>query len=97
MITDLRGPSYGHGFYLTVNLFIFNAFTPRMSLRRLGLWTVEPFVPSGRDAPRSMAAAVRIKRVLVSQLPLRVQPVSATPLVVYRLAFGSPRSFAGVD
>ena len=28
---------------------------------------------------------------------LRVQPVSATPLVVYRLAFGSPRSFAGVD
>jgi hypothetical protein len=28
---------------------------------------------------------------------VRVQPVSATPLVVYRLAFGSPRSFAGVD
>ena len=26
-----------------------------------------------------------------------VQPVSATPLVVYRLAFGSPRSFADVD
>jgi len=26
-----------------------------------------------------------------------VQPVSATPLAVYRLAFGSPRSFAGVD
>ena len=33
----------------------------------------------------------------MSVLPLRVQPVSATPLVVYRLAFGSPRSFAGVD
>ena len=28
---------------------------------------------------------------------LCVQPVSATPLVVYRLAFGSPRSFADVD
>ena len=26
-----------------------------------------------------------------------VQPVSATPLVIYRLAFGSPRSFADVD
>jgi len=26
-----------------------------------------------------------------------VQPVSATPLVVYRLAFESPRSFADVD
>ena len=26
-----------------------------------------------------------------------VQPVSATPLVVYRPAFGSPRSFADVD
>jgi hypothetical protein len=26
-----------------------------------------------------------------------VQPVSATPLVVYRLAFRSPRSFADVD
>src|SRR6516165_6975711 len=28
---------------------------------------------------------------------LSVQPVSATPLVVYRLAFGSPRSCADVD
>jgi hypothetical protein len=28
---------------------------------------------------------------------LCVQPISATPLVVYRLAFGSPRSFADVD
>jgi hypothetical protein len=26
-----------------------------------------------------------------------VQPISATPLVVYRRAFGSPRSFADVD
>jgi len=33
----------------------------------------------------------------MSVFALRVQPVSATPLVVYRLAFGSPRSFAGVD
>ena len=32
-----------------------------------------------------------------SALTLCVQPVSATPLVVYRLAFGSPRSFADVD
>src|SRR5262245_8591872 len=33
----------------------------------------------------------------MSAMPLCVQPVSATPLVVYRLAFGSPRSFADVD
>ena len=33
----------------------------------------------------------------MSALALCVQPVSATPLVVYRLAFGSPRSFADVD
>ncbi len=30
-------------------------------------------------------------------LGMCVQPVSATPLVVYRLAFRSPRSFADVD
>ena len=30
-------------------------------------------------------------------LAVCVQPVSATPLAVYRLAFGSPRSFADVD
>jgi hypothetical protein len=35
--------------------------------------------------------------VIVTAHQVRVQPVSATPLVVYRLAFGSPRSFAGVD
>jgi hypothetical protein len=28
---------------------------------------------------------------------VRVQPVSATPLEVYRLAFRSPRSFADAD
>jgi NTE family protein len=33
----------------------------------------------------------------MSEIVLCVQPVSATPLVVYRLAFGSPRSFADVD
>ena len=33
----------------------------------------------------------------MSLTPLCVQPVSATALVVYRLAFGSPRSFADVD
>ena len=32
-----------------------------------------------------------------SGIGVSVQPVSATPLVVYRLAFGSPRSFADVD
>jgi hypothetical protein len=32
-----------------------------------------------------------------SALEVCVQPVSATPLAVYRLAFGSPRSFADVD
>ena len=34
---------------------------------------------------------------MVSPYALCVQPVSATPLAVYRLAFGSPRSFADVD
>jgi hypothetical protein len=34
---------------------------------------------------------------LAPLLEVCVQPVSATPLVVYRLAFGSPRFFAGVD
>ena len=33
----------------------------------------------------------------VTGFTLCVQPVSATPLAVYRLAFGSPRSFADVD
>ena len=33
----------------------------------------------------------------MSASTLCVQPVNATPLVVYRLAFGSPRSFADVD
>ena len=33
----------------------------------------------------------------VSSSAVCVQPVSATPLAVYRLAFGSPRSFADVD
>jgi len=28
---------------------------------------------------------------------VRVQPVNATPLVVYRQEFQSPKSFAGVD
>ena len=35
--------------------------------------------------------------VLASAFWLWVQPVSATPLVVYRLAFRSPRFFADVD
>jgi hypothetical protein len=38
-----------------------------------------------------------IERCGVSCFNLCVQPVGATPLVVYRLAFGSPRSFADVD
>ena len=46
--------------------------------------------PGGERLPRLL-------RFAVSALPLCVQPVSATPLVVYRLAFGSPRSFADVD
>jgi hypothetical protein len=33
----------------------------------------------------------------MSAMALWVQSVSATPLVVYRLAFRSPRSFADVD
>ena len=41
----------------------------------------------------------RIRRTICARsgIDLCVQPVSATPLVVYRLAFGSPRSFADVD
>ena len=38
-----------------------------------------------------------ISTVIVSAYGVCVQPVSATPLAVYRLAFGSPRSFADVD
>jgi transaldolase/glucose-6-phosphate isomerase len=34
---------------------------------------------------------------VLSDFGLCVQPISATPLVVYRRAFGSPRSFADVD
>jgi transcription antitermination factor NusG len=33
----------------------------------------------------------------VDEQTVCVQPVSATPLVVYRLAFRSPRFFADVD
>jgi hypothetical protein len=33
----------------------------------------------------------------MSAFGVRVQPVSATPLEVYRLAFRSPRSFAVAD
>jgi hypothetical protein len=38
-----------------------------------------------------------LQRKRMSAFGVCVQPVSATPLVVYRLAFGSPRSFADVD
>jgi hypothetical protein len=41
----------------------------------------------------ALQADVRVE----SDLALCVQPVSATPLVVYRLAFRSPRFFADVD
>ncbi len=34
---------------------------------------------------------------VVAMSNLRVQPVGATPLVVYRLVFRSPKSFADVD
>ena len=35
--------------------------------------------------------------IATSTIWVRVQPVSATPLEVYRLAFRSPRSFAVAD
>ena len=41
--------------------------------------------------------AENISTVIVSAYGVCVQPVSATPFVVYRPAFGSPRSFADVD
>jgi hypothetical protein len=44
-----------------------------------------------------LTAAETRAKLRMSALPLCVQPVSATPLVVYRLAFRSPRSFADVD
>jgi hypothetical protein len=37
------------------------------------------------------------RSVVTSAYDLRVQPVSATPLEVYRLAFRSPKSFAVAD
>src|SRR5262249_43702723 len=48
---------------------------------------------------RALASAngADLKSGSTSGFSLCVQPVSATPLVVYRLAFGSPRSFADVD
>src|SRR5579872_2443014 len=49
--------------------------------------------------PRSLRVTNRHVGVTteMSTLPLRVQSVSATRLVVYRLAFRSPRSFADAD
>ena len=38
-----------------------------------------------------------LRRRTMSEIGVCVQPVSATPLAVYRPAFGSPRSFADVD
>jgi hypothetical protein len=59
---------------------------------------VEPSYYSARS-PTSESGQKLTWRLqfVMSPLPLCVQPVSATPLVVYRLAFGSPRSFADVD
>ena len=51
----------------------------------------------GRAPSRPVAHTHRMQHTLTSGFGVCVQPVSATPLVVYRLAFGSPRSFADVD
>ena len=40
---------------------------------------------------------IEVKVHAAPGIDLCVQPVSATPFVVYRPAFGSPRSFADVD
>ena len=60
------------------------------------LFAETPRTPTrgGRFVEFGYAIATR-KRLIV--IGVCVQPVSATPLAVYRLAFGSPRSFAGVD
>ena len=51
-------------------------------------------VEQDRAEKRESVAKSRAK---VSSTLVCVQPISATPLVVYRLAFRSPRSFADVD
>ncbi len=65
--------------------------------------TVTP--PSARRGGRDRTSAIGVSLIAIDDVQeqkmsaygVRVQPVSATPLVVYRLAFGSPRSFADVD
>jgi hypothetical protein len=64
-------------------------FTRVLAGRGLDSQRARPVVP-----PQSRYAA---RRRRMSAIGVCVQPVSATPLVVYRLAFRSPRSFADVD
>jgi diguanylate cyclase (GGDEF)-like protein len=52
-----------------------------------------PFHVDGGD----ITIGTSIGIALAAEHELCVQPVSATPFVVYRLAFRSPRSFAAVD
>ena len=65
-----------------VPVFVSSTFTDMQAYRR-----------KIRDALAQLETVVRG----MEYFGVCVQPVSATPLVVYRLAFGSPRSFADVD
>jgi Arm DNA-binding domain len=66
----------------------------RRSLGVYGQLTLE----QARKKARDWLELIREARSRpTSALPLWVQPVSATPLIVYRLEFRSPRSFADVD
>ena len=68
--------------------------------------TATPFRGINEEETRRLANRFRLqfaklhyllRRSAMSAFGVCVQPISATPLVVYRLAFRSPRSFADVD
>jgi putative ABC transport system permease protein len=54
-------------------------------------------IPAAVHESESGTNAKRCAVRFMVAIEVCVQPVGATPLVVYRLAFGSPRSFADVD
>jgi hypothetical protein len=84
---------------------LFNAADPQVNLERdaaqaaaqtLILDIIRLELRPGEDiAPAIESLKGRAEAVNV-RLPLRVQPVNATPLVVYRQEFQSPKSFADV-
>jgi hypothetical protein len=70
---------------------------PSVAVRSLKIATFA-WVPSCRpECPQLAILGPALSNPEVSFMGGLVQPISATPLVVYGLAFRSPRSFAGVD